>query len=127
MYTDPISDLLTRLRNAANANHDTVYVPYSKLKENILKVMKATKFIKDFEKEEEKNSQPQLMVTLFENRLLTLKRMSSPGQRLYIKKENIKVTKGGLGVVILSTSKGVMPATEAKKLNIGGELICEIY
>ena len=126
MYTDPISDLLTRIRNAANANHDTVSVPYSKLKENVLRVMHENKFIKDVEKEEKKPF-PELTATLFENRLLTLKRISSPGQRLYIKKENIKGTKGGLGIIILSTSKGVMAATKAKKLNIGGELICEIY
>lgn len=126
MYTDPISDLLTRIRNAANANHDTVSVPYSKMKESILKVMQEKGFIKEVEKEDVKPF-PELTATLFENRLLTLKRMSSPGQRLYIKKENIKGTKGGLGIIILSTSKGIMTATEAKKLNLGGELLCEIY
>ncbi|MFA7686048.1 MAG: 30S ribosomal protein S8 [Candidatus Gracilibacteria bacterium] len=127
MNTDPISDLLTRLRNAAMVNHDTVSVPHSKLKEEILRVMKEKGFIKDFEKEEVKGGHPEVEVTLHENRALTLKRLSSPGQRLYIRTQDIKGTKGGLGIIILSTSKGIMAATDAKKLKLGGELICEIY
>jgi len=126
MNTDPISDLLTRLRNAATVNHDTVSVPHSKLKEEILRVMKEKGFVKDFEKEEE-GANSKLVVTLHENRSLTLKRISSPGQRLYIRTKDIKGTKGGLGMIILSTSKGIMAATDAKKQKLGGELICEIY
>jgi small subunit ribosomal protein S8 len=126
MNTDPISDLLTRLRNAATVNHDTVSVPHSKLKEEILRVMKEKGFVKDFEKEEE-GAHSKLVVTLHENRSLTLKRISSPGQRLYIRTKDIKGTKGGLGMIILSTSKGIMAATDAKKQKLGGELICEIY
>lgn len=128
MNTDPISDLLTRLRNAAMVNHDTVSVPHSKVKEEILRVMKEKGFIKDYEKEEaKKGSFPEIEVTLHENRVLSLKRISTPGQRLYIRTQDIKGTKGGLGIIILSTSKGIMAATDAKKLKLGGELICEIY
>ncbi|MFA6917255.1 MAG: 30S ribosomal protein S8 [Candidatus Gracilibacteria bacterium] len=127
MYTDPVSDLLTRLRNAASANHELVTVPYSKMKEDILKVMKAKGFVKDYTVEEEKGSHKTLSVSLHEYRTLNLKRISSPGQRLYIKGKDIKGVKGGLGATILSTSKGIMAANEAKKLNIGGELICEIF
>lgn len=126
MYTDPISDLLTRLRNAASANHDTVSVPHSKLKEEVVRVMKEKGFVKEYETEKE-GAHSELVVTLHENRPLTLKRISSPGQRLYIRTKDIKGTKGGLGMVILSTSKGIMTATDAKKQKLGGELICEIY
>lgn len=126
MYTDPVSDLLTRLRNAATANHESVTVPYSKLKESILQVLKDKGFIKNFTVEEESGHKI-LDVLLHEHRTLTLKRLSSPGQRLYIKSKDIKGIKGGLGIMILSTSKGIMATPEAKKLNIGGELICEIF
>lgn len=126
MFTDPISDLLTRLRNAVSANHDSLTVQASKLKENILRVLKEKGFIKNYEIKEE-GPHKMLEITLLENHSLNLKRISSPGQRLYIRSKDIKGVKGGLGITILSTSKGVMTAIEAKKLNIGGELICEIY
>lgn len=127
MHTDPIADLLTRIRNALNAQHQTVHSPYSKIKENILNVMKEKGFIKDFVVEEE-NGMKELVITLDdERRKIVLKRVSKPGQRIYVKKEELKPIKNGLGITILSTSKGVMSNIEARKENLGGELICEIY
>lgn len=126
MFTDPISDLLTRIRNAASAHHETVTIPHSKLKEQILKVMQEKGFIREFETIEE-GKQKLLEVVLFENRKLTLKRISSPGQRLYTKNVDLKSVKSGLGLTIVSTSQGVMSNLEAKRKHLGGELICEIF
>jgi len=126
MNIDPIADLLTRLRNAAMAHHDYVTVPFSKVKQEISNVMKAKGFIKDVSVEEEGKFKF-LEITLFEGRSLSLKRISTPGQRLYIQSKALKGTRGGLGTVIVSTSQGIMASSEAKKKNLGGELICEIF
>jgi small subunit ribosomal protein S8 len=128
MYTDPISDLLTRIRNAQNADHQELKAPYSSVKENILRVMKQYGFIENYSVETLKNNKKNLNIELKEERKnMTLKRISSPGQRLYVKGEELKIIKSGLGIRIVSTSKGIMSNVEAKKQNIGGELICEIY
>ncbi|MFH1284265.1 MAG: 30S ribosomal protein S8 [Candidatus Peregrinibacteria bacterium] len=128
MNTDPIADLLTRIRNASRAHHQKTNIPYSKLKENIIKAMKEKGFVEQYEVNEEKSGFKTLEITLKEdNSKITLKRISSPGQRIYIKGHEIKSIKSGLGISIISTSKGVMTNLEAKKQNLGGELICEIY
>jgi len=127
MNTDPISDLLTRIRNAARADHQSVKIPYSTIKENILKIMKKYNFIQDIKISEE-NKKKTLEVELKEERKnLTLKRISSPGQRIYIKNNELRIVKSGLGIRILSTPKGIISNIEAKKQNVGGELLCEIY
>ncbi len=126
MHTDPIADLLTRIRNASQAHHQKLSAPYSKIKENILKVMKAMKFISDYKVEGEGTAK-EVVVELSEERAgISLKRISKPGQRIYVKGEDLKVIKSGLGIQIISTSKGIMTNIEAKKLNLGGELICEL-
>ncbi len=126
MHTDPIADLLTRIRNAAHASHEETSVNYSKLKENILKVMKEKGFIENYQVEEE-NGLKMISISLKEGQpTLTLKRVSKPGQRIYIKKENLKQIKSGLGIAIISTSKGIMTNSQARKEGLGGELICEI-
>jgi len=125
MYTDPIADLLTRIRNASSANVTTCYAPYSKLKENILKIMQEKGFIEKYEKTEDKI--PELAIILKEDRKLNLKRISKPGQRIYVKKDNMKPFKKGLGTKIVSTPKGIMTTEEASKKSTGGEIICEIY
>jgi small subunit ribosomal protein S8 len=128
MNTDPIADLLTRIRNASRVHHTTTLVPHSKVKESILKVLKEKDFILDYKVESDKKGFKSILVTLNENRSdITLKRVSSPGQRIYVKKEDLKVIKSGLGITIISTSKGVMTNLEANKQNLGGELLCEIY
>lgn len=128
MHTDPIADLLTRIRNATKAHHEKVTVSYSKMKENILKVMREKGFIEDYMVEKEENGLSTLTVTLKETKSdIQITRKSSPGQRLYVKKEELKPIKSGLGITIISTSKGVMSNMEARKLNLGGEIICEIF
>jgi small subunit ribosomal protein S8 len=125
MYTDPIADLLTRIRNASSANVTTCYVPHSKLKENILKIMLEKGFIEKFEKTDDKL--PEIAITLREGKRINLKRISKPGQRIYVKKDEMKPFKKGLGTKIVSTSKGLMTSEEAIKSSLGGEIICEIY
>lgn len=126
MNTDPIADLLTRIRNASNARLLSCNMPYSKIKENILKILQEKKFIAKYEVSEE-GPFPELSVTLDEKRDITLQRMSKPGQRLYVKKAELKPLRSGLGIRIISTSKGLMTSEEAIKQNLGGEILCEIY
>jgi len=127
MNTDPIADLLTRVRNAVNAHHQSVRLPYSKIKEGIVKILKEKNYVEDYEIEQE-NQFKFIKITLNSERTdLTLKRVSKPGQRIYIKQSELKAIRKGLGIVILSTSKGLMTNMEAKRQNLGGELICEVY
>ncbi|MCC7196647.1 30S ribosomal protein S8 [Candidatus Peregrinibacteria bacterium] len=126
VITDPIADLLTRIRNAMKARHDVTNMPYSKIKSEILKVMKERGFIEGYEKV--KNGKfNELQVVLKETKYLTFKRMSKPGQRIYVQVREIKKVNGGMGVAILSTPKGVMSADDAMKQKLGGELLCQIY
>lgn len=126
--TDPIADLLTRLRNASKAHHEKVVMPHSKIKENIAKVMKDKGFIEAYKTEEDINGFKTLEILFKEDRpRLELKRISKPGQRIYVKNEDLKPMRSGLGIRIISTSKGIMTNSEAKKLKLGGELICEIF
>lgn len=129
MYTDPIADLLIRIKNAARARKDVVSMPYSKVKENILANLLKRKFITDFKVEAgEKKHLRSLVVTLDANhRDIEVKRVSKPGQRIYIKSSDIKKVNGGLGVAIISTPKGIITGEEATKMKLGGELICEIF
>ena len=127
MHTDPIADLLTRIRNAMTAGHETVRVPYSKMKMNVLAVIKNNQFIEDF-KEVKEGDHPEIEVSLKDDRRdIHFRRISSPGQRIYVKKDQLKRVKSGLGITIISTSHGVMCNNDAMKKNLGGELICEIY
>jgi len=127
MHTDPISDMLTRIRNASKAQKSVVTMDYSKIKEHILEVMKSKKFIEDVSVEEE-GVRKILKIKLSEKYPhLHLKRVSKPGQRIYIKTDELKQVKSGLGLTILSTPKGVMSNLEARKQHLGGEVLCEIY
>lgn len=129
MYTDPIADLLIRIKNAARARKSVVEVPYSKVKERILENLKNRQFIENFAVE--KGARPQwknLVITLNNSRRdIEVKRVSKPGQRIYIKSDELKKVNGGLGVAIVSTPKGIITGEEAKKMNLGGELICEVF
>jgi len=126
MYTDPISDLLTRIRNGYSSQKDAVTVPYSRKKMAILNVMKQRKFIEDY-KEVKDSKFPEIKVSLSQDiGRISLKRISKPGQRIYLKSMNISKVNGGLGVSIVSTPKGIMSGEEAKKQNLGGEVICEV-
>ncbi len=125
MYTDPIADLLTRVRNAHMAEHKSLNVPHSNLKEEILKVMKRYGFIENIKVSGDKKKE--IEVTLkTDGSKLNLRRVSKPGQRIYRKNDELRKVKSGLGINILSTSKGILSNIEAKKENIGGEVLCEI-
>ena len=129
MLTDPISDLLIRIKNAARARKETVIMPYSKVKEQILTNLKKRRFIDEFTVEAgEKSSHKNLNITISNaHRDIEVKRISKPGQRIYVKATQIKKVNGGLGVAIVSTPKGIVTGEEAVKMKLGGELICEVY
>jgi small subunit ribosomal protein S8 len=127
MHTDPIADLLTRIRNSYNAHHEELSVSHSKMKESVVKILKEHGFIEDYETEEQGVFKI-LNIVLKDNvNDLTFKRVSKPGQRIYVKNTDLKAVKSGLGLCILSTSKGLMTNSDAKRQKLGGELICEIY
>jgi len=127
MYTDPIADLLTRIRNAYKARKDIVVIPHSKMKMAVLEVLRQKGFISDFQaKKTDKFEEIEIKLN-DEVRDINLKKVSKPGQRIYIKTGGIKKINGGLGLSVLSTSKGIMSGEEAKKQKLGGELICEVF
>ena len=127
MLTDPIADLLTRIRNATMARKDNLVVPYSKMKMGVLKVLQKKGFIQEFNNMKNEQFEEIKIVLMPGKRDLVLKRVSKPGQRIYIKQSEIKKVHGGLGVAIVSTPKGIMSGEEAKTMNLGGELLCEIF
>ena len=131
MNTDPIADMLTRIRNANMASHATVDVPASKLKIELAKMLKSEGFIEDFELTENgkfKNISITLKYDMNRKPVITkLERVSKPGLRSYSKAKNLPQVLGGMGVAIVSTSKGLMTDRKARKENIGGEVLCYIY
>ncbi len=123
--TDPIADLLTRIRNGAAARHSNVIVPYSQVKENILKIMKSKNYVQDYTVSKEDR---EIVVTFNDNSVkANFKRVSKPGQRIYKKSEEIFRVNNGFGISIVSTSKGMMTGSQARKQKLGGEIICEIF
>ena len=129
--TDPIADMLTRIRNANTAGHETVEIPASKMKKSIAQILKDEGFITDFEVIED-GKQGIIKVTMKyaagkERVISGIKKISKPGLKVYAKAEDVPRVLGGLGIAILSTSKGVISDKEARKLNIGGEVICYVW
>lgn len=134
---DPISDMLTSIRNALAVRKETVDVPFSKLKFEIAKILEREGFIEKVAKKKKKikkgkmKPKPFLEIHLkYENKIpaiFGLKRISKPGQKIYLPYKKIKKVKGGYGIAIISTSKGLMTDKEARKNKIGGEVICEIW
>lgn len=131
VMTDPIADLLTRIRNANMVRHEKVEVPSSNMKVTIAEILKKEGFIRDFEKiEDEKQGTLRLFLKYGPNneRVITgLKRISKPGLRVYAKTTEIPRVLGGLGIAIISTSKGVMTDKEARAAQAGGEVIAYIW
>jgi small subunit ribosomal protein S8 len=129
--SDPIADMLTRIRNATMARHDTVLVSSSKMKLAIAKILKEEGFIKDFEVVRGKPQKSIKIHLRYQDRnqsvLTGLERISKPGLRIYVQKQEIPRVYGGLGVAILSTPKGVMTGNKAWKEGIGGELLCYVW
>lgn len=126
MHTDPIADLLTRIRNSAHSRKSVLHAPYSKIKEAILEVLKTKGFIEQLEVNGE-GKEKEITITLKQDKTLHLQRISTPGKRMYIKHANIRKPRSGLGINIVSTSQGIMSGDDARKKNLGGELLCEIY
>lgn len=131
VMTDPVADFLTRIRNANMVYHDKVEVPSSKIKRAIAEIMKQEGFIRDYEYIED-GKQGILRIYMKygsgKERVITgLKRISKPGLRVYTRKDSIPKVLGGLGIAIISTSKGIMTDKRARQENLGGEVICYIW
>ena len=129
--TDPVADMLTRIRNAIQMRHDSVLIPHSKLKLAIARTMKEEGFIRDYDMPRGQ-AHPTLRVHLAyrENRLPVisgLKRISKPGLRIYVGRGEIPRVYGGLGLAIMSTSRGVLTGRQAWRLGVGGELLCHVW
>ena len=131
MYTDPIADMLTRIRNANIVSHEVVEMPSSKLKVELAKVLKEEGYITDYT-EKEVGKFKVLSITLkYDERnkpvITNLKRISKTGLRVYCKSKNLPQVFGGLGIAIISTSKGLMTDRKARKEKLGGEVICYVW
>ncbi len=122
--TDPISDMLTRIRNARMVHKETVAIPNSKLKIEILKVLKKEGYISDFEVE--KNGLA-ILVSLNGSEMNKIVRVSKPGRRVYTSSDNIPKVLQGHGLLVMSTSKGVMSGEEARRASLGGEILCKVW
>lgn len=127
MVTDPIADLLTKIRNAVKARHSKTVVSYSKLKVAILEVLKKHHFVDDFKVIKVGNFNHIEILLNPSYRELRLKRISKPGQRIYVKKDSLKPVLSGYGIGVISTPQGVMTTSEAHKSGLGGELLCEVW
>jgi small subunit ribosomal protein S8 len=131
MMTDPIADLLTRIRNASRAEHEKVDIPSSKLKVRITEILKSEGFIKNFRLMEEKKPgtlRVYLKYGVGNERVISgLVRVSRPGRRIYVGKDKIPSILGGMGVAILSTSRGVMTDREVRKQGLGGEVLAYVW
>ena len=129
MMTDPIADLLTRIRNAQAAKHDKVTVKTSRFRCEILRILKDEGYIADYTISNEPVAMAEIILKYFDNEpvIRTIKRESKPGRRVYVKHQAIPEVLGGLGLCIVSTSHGVMSGKEAREKRLGGELICTVY
>lgn len=134
--SDPIADMLTRIRNATLVKHDTVVVPHSNIKVNIAKILKKEGYIGDYEIKERQNNKRDIVVTLkytIQGRrekvsvIEGLERYSKPGRRFYTGVENIPMVLGGMGICVVSTSKGLMTGRECRQHNIGGEVLLKVW
>ncbi|MEZ0344431.1 MAG: 30S ribosomal protein S8 [Caldimicrobium sp.] len=131
MMTDPIADMLTRIKNALMARKKTVIVPASKIKLEIARILKEEGYIEDYQYIDEKpQGKIEIVLKYDENKrpvIVGLKRVSKPGRRIYMGYRDLPKVLDGLGIAIVSTSQGIMTDYEARKRKIGGEVICEIW
>jgi len=129
--TDPIADMLTRLRNANAAYHDTVTMPYSKIKAHIAEILQQEGYIQNWSVEDAKVGKNLVVELKFgpsrERSISGLRRVSKPGLRVYAKKDNLPRVLGGLGIAIISTSSGLMTDKQAKKRGVGGEVLAYVW
>ncbi len=130
MIHDPIADMLTRIRNASRAKHSTVAFQYSRIKEEILGILKREGFISDYEVKKDGNKRD-IVVTLkyYEKKpvIRAIERVSSPGRRIYVTKDTLRSTKNNMGISIVSTSKGVTTGRQAKSMGVGGEILLRVW
>ena len=129
--TDPIADMLTRIRNANTVGHETVEIPASKMKKAIAEILKEEGYITDFDVIED-DKQGMIKVTMKygankERVISGIKKISKPGLKVYAKANDVPKVLGGLGIAIISTSKGIVSDKEARKLGVGGEVICYVW
>jgi len=131
MMTDPISDMLTRIRNAAMARHDRTEMPHSRLKEHVATVMKSEGYLDDVRVSEGDGPKTLTLVLRYgrdrESAIDGLRRVSTPGRRVYVRYDGIQRVCSGMGISILSTSRGVMTDREARRQRVGGELLCQVW
>ncbi len=131
MNTDPIADMLTRIRNANTVSHATVDVPASKLKVQLAKLLKEEGFIADYEVKEEGKFKVITITLKYQANgkpvITKLQRVSKPGLRHYSKAKNLEKVLGGMGVAVVSTPKGLLTDRKARKENVGGEVLCYVY
>jgi small subunit ribosomal protein S8 len=128
--TDPIADMLSRIRNAMAVNKNTIILPHSNAKESIAKLLRDNGFIDMVSVDSEDNRKVLSLVLASEDancRISTLNRLSKPGRRTYVKSSEIPTVRRGRGIVIISTSNGIMSGQDARDKHLGGELICEVY
>ena len=132
MLTDPVADMLTRIRNANKALHDRTEMPSSKLKEEIARILKEEGYVREYRVEQDARPYKVLVIELKygrgRERVLTgLKRISKPGRRIYAGKDALPRVLGGMGTAILSTSRGVITSRTAEREGVGGEVICFVW
>ena len=132
MMTDPIADMLTRIRNAGMAQHKTVSMPSSKMKVEIARILKAEGFIRGYDLRDNDKPQPTLRLHLKydENNspvIAGLQRVSKPGRRIYFGRKDIPWVNSGLGIAIVSTSRGLMTGRDARRSGVGGEVVCYVW
>jgi small subunit ribosomal protein S8 len=130
MMTDPITDMLNRIKNAQVSKKEQVVLPFSNFKYEIAKILESEGFIGKIEKKGRKASKVLEITLKYENKIPVIsgvRKISKPGQRIYSPSRDIKAVRGGYGISIISTSKGLMTGIEAKKQKLGGEVLCEIW
>ena len=132
MTTDPIADMLTRIRNGLMADHDSVEIPHSRIREELSRILKEQGYVSGYSVVEGEPSSTIKVILKYEgsNRdpiIQSLRRISKPGRRVYVGSNEIPSVLGGLGITVLSTSSGVMTGSEARKAGAGGEILCEVY
>jgi small subunit ribosomal protein S8 len=125
--TDPIADMLTRIRNAQAVQKDEVSMPHSSVKESVAKILKSNGYIGDITVKKDGFRKEMTITLLDTNVIKDIKRVSKPGRRVYAKVKEIPLVKQGRGIVIMSTSKGVMAGNDAKEQKLGGEILCQVY
>src|SRR5277367_4445049 len=131
MMTDPIADMLTRIRNGALARHDRVELPHSHLKEHVADVMKSEGYLDDVRVSDGQDPKVLTLVLRYgrdrQSAIDGIRRVSTPGRRVYVRHDRIGRVCSGMGISILSTSRGVMTDKDARKQRVGGELLCEVW